>query len=135
MKENPADRWGDKNLNEIKKHKFFDDFNWDEIQNIKNGTIKEYVKQRVKANNNKIKQISLKNKEKKENQKNNNNEINEDGYPSLIEINMTENEEKYFFTERLDNLNKKNNEIIKKKITKENNIIGNLSNLMLLDLE
>ena len=61
-------------------------------------TIKEYVKQRVKANNNKIKQISLKNKEKKENQKNNNNEINEDGYPSLIEINMTENEEKYFFT-------------------------------------
>ena len=135
LKENPADRWGDKNLNEIKKHKFFDDFNWDEIQNIKNGTIKEYVKQRVKANNNKIKQISLKNKEKKENQKNNNNEINEDGYPSLIEINMTENEEKYFFTERLDNLNKKNNEIIKKKITKENNIIGNLSNLMLLDLE
>jgi hypothetical protein len=53
----------------------------------------------------------------------------------VIEINMTENEEKYFFTERLDNLNKKNNEIIKKRIMKENNIIGNYSNLMLIDLE
>ena len=48
---------------------------------------------------------------------------------------MTVKEEKYFFTERLDNLNKKNNKIIKRKIAKENNIIGNLSNFMLLDLE
>ena len=133
LKENPADRWGDKNLDEIKKHKFFENFNWDDVQNIKNDTIKEYVKQRVKENNNKIKQISLKNKVKKENGENN--DIIEDGYPSVIEINMTENEEKYFFTERLDNLNKKNNEIIKKRIMKENNIIGNYSNLMLIDLE
>ena len=134
LKENPAERWGDKNLDEIKRHKFFDGFNWDDIQNIKNETIKEYVKQRVKENNNKIKEINMKNKEKKENGEKNDNI--EDGYPSMIEINLTENEEKYFFTERLDNLNKKNNEIIKKKITKENNIKGNnFSNLMLLDLE
>jgi serine/threonine protein kinase len=133
LKENPTDRWGDKNLDEIKKHKFFENFNWDDVQNIKNDTIKEYVKQKVKENNNKIKQISLKNKVKKENGENN--DIIEDGYPSVIEINMTENEEKYFFTERLDNLNKKNNEIIKKRIMKENNIIGNYSNLMLIDLE
>lgn len=64
LKENPADRWGDKNLDEIKKHKFFEGFNWDDVQNIKNETIKEYVKQRVKENNNKIKQINLKNKAK-----------------------------------------------------------------------
>ena len=134
LKENPAERWGDKNLDEIKNHKFFEGFNWDDIQNIKNETIKEYVKQRVKENNNKIKELNLKNKEKKENGEKDNK--TEDGYPSIIEINLTENEEKYFFTERLDNLNKKNKEIIKKKITKENNLKGNnFSNLMLLDLE
>ena len=133
LKENPAERWGDKNLNDIKNHKFFEGFNWNDVQNIKNETVKEYVKQKVKENNNKIKQLNIKNKEKKENNKKVNN--TEDGYPSIIEINLTENEEKYFFTERLDNLNKKNSEIIKKKITKEDNIKGNLSNLMLLDLE
>jgi len=144
LKENPADRWGDKNLEEIKKHKFFDGFNWDDIQNIKNETIKEYVKQRVKENNNKIKQLNLKNKAKKEKEKEkdkdkgekNRTESNktEDGYPSIIEINMTENEQKNF-TERLDNLNKKNNELIKKKIAKEVNIKENICDLMLLDLE
>ena len=73
-------------------------------------------------------------KEKKGNNEKENN-ITEDGYPSIIEINLSENDEKYFFTERLDNLNKKNSELIKRKITKEDNIKGNLSNLMLLDLE
>ena len=136
LKENPADRWGDKNLHQIKKHKFFDDFNWDDIQNIKDDSIKEYVKERVKENNNKIKQINLKNKAKKESGNyNEKRDRTEDGYPSLIEINLTESEEKYYFTERYDNLNKKNNELIRKKITKENNIKGNFSNLMLLDLE
>ena len=132
LKENPSDRWGDKNLDEIKKHKFFEGFNWKDVQNIKNDSVKDYVKQKVKENNNKIKQLNIKNKEKKENSLNNN---FEDGYPSVIEINLTENEEKHFFTERLDNLNKKNNEIMKKKITKEDNINRNLSNLMILDLE
>jgi serine/threonine protein kinase len=134
LKENPAERWGDKTLDKIKNHKFFEGFNWDDVQNIKNETVKEYVKQRVKENNNKIKQLNIKYKEKKENNEKNNNNI-EDGYPSIIEINLSENDEKYFFTERLDNLNKKNSEIIKKKITKEDNIKGNLSSLMLLDLE
>ena len=137
LKENPSERWGDKNLNQIKKHKFFDGFNWEDIKNIKNDSIKEYVKQRVKENNNKIKQNNLKNKTNKENGDNSQNikDRNEEGYPSLIEVNLTESEEKYFFTERYDNLNKKNNELIRKKITKENNIKGNLSNIMLLDLE
>ena len=137
LRENPADRWGDKNLDEIKKHKFFDGFNWNDIQNIKNETIKEYVKQRIKENNNTIKQINLKNKAKKDKGENNEKENNktEDGCPSIIEINLTENEEKYYFTERLDNLSKKNNELIKKKIAKEVNFQENISDLMLLDLE
>ena len=133
LKENPDERWGDHNLNEIKKHKFFDGFNWDNVQNIKNETIKEYVKERVKENNEKIKQINLKNKSKKE--KENDNNMTDDGYPIIIEINLTENEEKYFFTERYDNLSKKNNELVKKKIAKEANIQEDISNIMLLDLE
>ena len=135
LKENPADRWGDNNLDEIKKHKFFEGFNWEDVQNIKNDTVKDYVKQRVKENNNKIKQINMKNKENKANGSEKENNKIVDGYPSEIEINLTENEEKKFFTERLDNLYKKNNEIVKRKITKEDNIKGNLSDLMLLDLE
>jgi len=133
LKEDPAERWGDHNLDEIKKHKFFDGFNWNDVQNIKNETIKEYVKERVKENNNKIKQINLKNKSKKE--KENDNNMTEDGYPIIIEINLTENEEKYYFTERYDNLSKKNNELVKKKIAKEANIQEDISNIMLLDLE
>ena len=133
LKENPADRWGDKNLEEIKKHKFFEGFNWNDVQNIKNDTIKEYVKQKVKENNNKIKQINLKNKAKKEKGEKENK--NEEGYPTMIEINLTENEEKDFFIERYDNLSKKNSEYVKKKVEKEVNLKGNIRDLMLLDLE
>ena len=83
--------------------------------------------------NNKIKKRI---KEEKNIDNNNNEEIKtEDGYPIEIEINLTENEEKYFFTERYDNLNKKNNEYIKKKIEKEANLKENISDLMLIDLE
>ena len=134
LKENPKDRWGDKNLNEIKNHEFFEGFNWNDIENIKNDTIKEYVKKRTIENNNKIKKRIK--EEKNNNIDNNNEEIKtEDGYPIEIEINLTENEEKYFFTERYDNLNKKNNEYIKKKIEKEANLKENISDLMLIDLE
>ena len=135
LKENPKERWGDKNLDEIKNHKFFENFNWNDVQGIKNDTIRDYVKERVKENNNKIKQINLKNKAKKEKGIEDKDDKNDDGYPSVIEMNLTENEEKNFFTERLDNLNKKNNEIVKRKFQKEVNIEENISDLMLLDLE
>ena len=134
LKENPKDRWGDRNLKEIKSHKFFEGFNWDNVDNIKNETIKEYVKQRTNENNNKI-------KERMRKEKNNEKEANqveyktEDGYPVMIEINLTESEEKYYFTERYDNLNKKNRELIKKKIEKEVNLKENISDLFLIDLE
>ena len=126
-------------MDEIKKHKFFEGFNWDDVQSIKNETIKEYVKQRSIENNKQIKQRMLREKNKEKNKNNNNKDIDEfkteDGYPLMIEINLTESEEKYFFTERFDNLNKKNNEIIKKKITKTDNLQGDFANLMMLDLE
>ena len=137
LKENPRDRWGDKNLKEIKSHKFFEGFNWNDVENIKNDTIKEYVKQRTLENNNQIKQRMLKEKNLEKNKDNNdNNEFKtEDGYPLMIEVNLTESEEKYFFTERYDNLSKKNIEFIKKKIDKEVNLKENISDLMLIDLE
>ena len=135
LKEDPDERLGDKNLDEIKNHKFFEGFNWENVQTIKNESMKEYVKQRVKENNNKIKQLALKNKLKKGKGHENNENKNDDGYPNIIEMNLTENEEKYLFTERYDNLNKKNNELIKRKIDKEINFKENISELMLLDLE
>jgi serine/threonine protein kinase len=138
LKEDPKDRWGDKNLNEIKKHKFFENFDWDDVQGIRNEAIKDYVKERVKESNNKIKKMNLKNKAKKEkgkDDKTDNDNAIENGCPTVIEISLTENEEKSFFTERLDNLNKKNNEIVKRKYQKEVNIEENISDLMLLDLE
>ena len=143
LKENPRDRWGDKNLKEIKQHKFFEGFNWDDIENIKNETIKEYVKQRTLENNDQIKQRMLKekkeeknkDKEKEKDSIDNNEFKTEDGYPVMIEMNLTESEEKYFFTERYDNLSKKNNELIKKKIEKQVNLEENISDLMLIDLE
>ena len=135
LKENPKERWGDRNLDEIKKHVFFENFDWDEIQNIKNDTVRDYVKERVKENNNRIKKNLMKNNEKKEN----NEEINdedklEEGCPVTIKVNLTENEER-FFTERLDNLNKKNNEIVKKKFQKEVSNEVNISPMLLIDLE
>jgi serine/threonine protein kinase len=138
LKEDPKDRWGDKNLKEIKGHKFFEGFNWDDVGSIKNETIKEYVKQRTNENNQRIKERMIKEKNNKEKNKENENKDEfrtEDGYPLVIEINLTESEEKYFFTERYDNLSKKNNELIKKKIDKEVNLKENISDLMLIDLE
>ena len=142
LKEVPDERWGDKNLEEIKKHEFFKDFDWDEIQHIKNESVKEFVKERVKENNNKIKKIMSKNKTKNEkNDENNENDEEEqedilvEGCPSLIKVNLTEMEERDFFTERLDNLNKKNKEIVKKKFQKEVTNDDNISPLLLIDLE
>ena len=139
LKENPLDRWGDKNLDEIKNHNFFEGLNWDDIEHIKNESIKEYVKKQTNDNNNKIKQRLLKEKNKEKNkEKGEKDEFKtEDGYPLEIEINLTESEEKYFFTERYDNLSKKNIEVIKKKIEKQANINIReyISDLMLIDLE
>ena len=133
LKEDPKERWGDNNLDEIKKHEFFNDFDWDEIKDMKNDSVKDYVKERVKENNNKIKKIMEKNKTQEE--KGENEDKLEEGCPTIIKVNLTEVEEKDFFTERLDNLNKKNNEIVKKKFSKEVNNEDNISPLLLIDLE
>ena len=136
LKENPKERWGDKNLEEIKRHEFFNGFDWDDIQNMKNESVKEYVKERVKENNKKITKLMEKNKTKDgEGDNKEKGDKLEEGCPTFIKVNLTEMEEKDFFTERLDNLSKKNKEIVKKKYQKEVKNEDNISPLLLIDLE
>lgn len=102
---------------------------------IKNNII--IILKYIKNNNNKIKKLMMKNKEKKEKGQNDENleDIMEEGCPNVIKVNLTENEEKCYFTERLDNLNKKSKEIVKKKIEKEVTNEEYISSLLLVDLE
>ena len=59
----------------------------------------------------------------------------EEGCPNIIKVNLTENEERSYFTERLDNLNKKNRDIVNKKFQKEVTNDEYISPLLLIDLE
>ena len=135
----PSDRWGDDNFNEIKQHPFFKDFNWDKIKEIRDPQVMYCIKKIVQANNEKIKKLNMKNKlEKNDSPKGKNtNENNNGDFPLLIDINLTENEENVKFTERLDNLNKKNNELIQRKFNrKEFNIKDSKNRIsLLMDLE
>ena len=129
---NPNDRWGDDNLNDIKNHPFFNGFNWDNIKNMRIPAVLKYLKGVVEETNKKITKVNEQNK----NNPNKDEKSNED-CPLLIDINLTVNEEKYNFTERFDNLYKKNNEIIKKKLKKKEFDIedNKLRDSFLLDLE
>ena len=109
---NPEERWGDNNLNEIKNHPFFKGFNWDNIQKIKNAQIMKYLKKVVGETNKKIKEQLDKNE--------NNNNDNKLPYELEIELNEeNEENEEDDFTERLDNLTKRNNELIRMKFKKK----------------
>ena len=109
MVKNPAERWGDKNLNDIKSHPFFKGFNWDNIRKIKNTPVMKYLKKVVNETNQKIKE---------ENEKNDNNN-KKDILPCELDINLDNENEDNNFTERLDNLTKRNNELIRMKFKKK----------------
>ena len=106
---NPAERWGDKNLNDIKSHPFFKGFNWDNIRKIKNTPVMKYLKKVVNETNQKIKE---------QNEKNDNNN-KKDILPCELDINLDNENEDNNFTERLDNLTKRNNELIRMKFKKK----------------
>ena len=111
---NPTERWGDNNLKQIKNHPFFKGFNWDNIQKIKNTPVMKYLKKIVGETNQKIKEQN----EKNENDKNNdNNEKN--NLPCELDIDLDEEDNINDFIERLDNLNKRNNELIRMKFKKK----------------
>ena len=106
---NPSERWGDNNLNEIRNHPFFKGLNWDNILKIKNQAVMKYLKKVVGETNQKI-------KEKMENKDNDN---DENLLPCELDFELDEENEENNFTERLDNLTKRNNELIRMKFKKK----------------
>ena len=111
---NPGERWGDNNLNEIKNHPFFKGFNWDNIQKIKNTPVMKYLKKIVGETNQKIKEQNEKNEKDKNNDNNEENKL-----PCELDINLDDENDINNFTERLDNLTKRNNELIRMKFKKK----------------
>ena len=109
---NPLDRWGDNNLKDIKNHPFFKGFNWDNIQKIKNAPVMKYLKKLVGETNKKIKEQM----EKNENIEDNN---DKNQLPCELDFELDEESEESNFTERLDNLTKRNNELIRMKFKKK----------------
>jgi serine/threonine protein kinase len=103
---NPSQRWGDNDLDKIKNHEFFKGFDWANIKSIKSTTVISYLKKVVEENNKKIKEYN----------KGNNGET----YAHIsCEENLTYNEENNRFSQRIDNLQKRNNELIKIKFKKK----------------
>ena len=119
---NPKERWGDKNFDEIKKHNFFKDFNWDGIRNIKCcKQVFPYLKKKIEETNEKIKKSNEKNKKFKndKNKNSKNSSVKEITFYDLSEESDSEEEEDVGCIERLDNLNKRNKELIKMKFKKK----------------
>ncbi len=108
---NPRERWGDNHLKDIKNHPFFKGFNWDNIHKINNQPVMKYLKKLVGETNKKIKEQI---------EKNDNNDSKDKTLPSELNIEINEeNDEENNFTERLDNLTKRNNELIRMKFKKK----------------
>ena len=101
---NPNQRWGDNDFDKIKNHDFFKGIDWANIKSIKSSAVLSYLKKFVEKNNKKIKEYNKGNNEK--------NEIS-------CEENLIYDEENNKFSQRLDNLQKRNNELIKLKYKKK----------------
>ena len=123
---NPEQRWGDKNFKDIQNHEFFKGLDWVNIKKIKNSAVLSHLKKIVEKNNKKIKEL---NKEKGE--KNNGNLI--------CEVDLAYDESNVKFSQRIDNLQKRNNELIKMKFKKKEIKIEddekNFKNSLLFDLQ
>ena len=103
---NPEQRWGDNNFKDIQNHEFFKGFDWVNIKKIKNSAVLSHLKKIVEKNNKKIKEL---NKEKRD--KSNGNLI--------CEVDLAYDESNAKFSQRIDNLQKRNNELKKMKFKKK----------------
>ena len=123
---NPEQRWGDKNFKEIQNHEFFKGFDWVNIKKIKNTAVLSHLKKVVEKNNKKIKEL---NKTKGDN---NNGDL-------ICEVDLAYDESDMKFSQRIDNLQKRNNELIKMKFKKKEIQIEdndkNFKNSLLFDLQ
>ena len=106
----PSKRWGDDDIDLIKKHNFFKDFNWDNIKNHHDKVVLRYLKKTVDGINKKIKEANTKNEENNKsivlermNSVNSNGDKNDGG----------------FCVERVDNLSNKNYELIRRNFVKK----------------
>jgi serine/threonine protein kinase len=126
---NPKERWGDKNFEEIKRHKFFKDFAWENIDNIQDLPTINFMKKNYLEANKKIKAALAKlKKNKKIESKNASNlsipfikRLNTFNINSLnsSKLNNSNNINELFYSERVDNLFTKNQELIKNKFKKK----------------
>ena len=124
---NPSHRWGDNDFDKIKSHEFFKGFDWVNIKSIKSPAVLTYLKKVVEKNNQKIKEFN------KGNGGENNTNI-------ICEENLTYDEENNKFSQRIDNLQKRNNELIKMKFKKkeikiEENDDKNIKRSLFFDLQ
>ena len=103
---NPAQRWGDKNFKQIQNHEFFKGFDWVNIKKIKNSAVLAHLKKVVEKNNKKIKELNKAKGEK------NNGDL-------ICEVDLNYDESNLKFSQRIDNLQKRNNELIKMKFKKK----------------
>ena len=122
----PGKRWGDHNFKDIQNHEFFKGFDWANIKKIKNTAVLSHLKKVVEKNNNKIKELS-----KKKGVKNDGNLI--------CEVDLACDESDVKFSQRIDNLQKRNNELIKMKYKKKEIKIEdddkNFKNSLFFDLQ
>ena len=103
---NPSQRWGDNEFDKIKSHEFFKGFDWVNIKTIKSNVVLSYLKKLVEKNNKKIKEFNDGN--------------GNENYPNIVcEENLTYDEDTKKFSQRIDNLQKRNKELIKMKFKKK----------------
>ncbi len=107
---NPYERWGDNDIDKIKKHKFFNGFNWDNIKNIHDKAVVNFLKKTVEETNKKIKEANAKNQD-------NNKSIILERFNSSLSNQSDDGHE--YYCERVDNLFYKNQELIKTKFQKK----------------
>ncbi len=107
----PDKRWSDDDFDLIKKHKFFKDFNWDNIKNIHDKAVIGYLKKIVDGVNKKIKEANAKNQE-------DNKSIILERVNSVLSGNDDKGESGYY-VERVDNLSNKNYELIRRNFVKK----------------
>lgn len=136
----PAKRWGDTNIHEVKAHKFFTNFDWANVKSMKNLLVLKHVSEKVKQskqikitaanplnkineedeNKNSNKFVNKdENKEKKNSsgkvegvQRNSDNKEKENDNNNY-NSNKDKDEFNLFYSERIDNLNKKNEDVLK----------------------
>ena len=105
---NPSQRWGDNDFEKIKNHEFFKGFDWTNIKSIKSTAVMSHLKKVVEENNKKIKEFNKGN--------------TGEGMEIKCEENLIydeDNTNNNRFSQRIDNLLKRNNELIRMKFKKK----------------